>query len=88
MERIVYDRPIGGEMNRVALTVGARDVQHKLGYTGAGIGIAVIDSGVAAWHDDLSYQPVRHAVSDHGATSNTGVVDAAYPHGFAASGTA
>ncbi len=54
--RIVHDRPIGGEMNRVALTVGAREVQHDLGFTGAGIGVAVIDSGVATWHDDLSYQ--------------------------------
>ncbi len=54
--RIVHDRPIGGEMNRVALTVGAREVQHELGFTGAGIGVAVIDSGVATWHDDLSYQ--------------------------------
>ena len=25
-----------------------------MGYDGAGIGIAVIDSGVASWHDDLS----------------------------------
>ena len=54
--RIVHDRPIGGEMNRVALTVGAREVQHNLGFTGAGIGVAVIDSGVTTWHDDLSYQ--------------------------------
>src|SRR6476620_8531996 len=55
VDRIVYDRPTAGEMNRVAVTVGARAVQQTYGYRGAGIGIAVIDSGVAGWHDDLSY---------------------------------
>jgi serine protease AprX len=53
--RIIWDRPIGGEMNRVAVTVGARAIQQTLGYTGAGIGVAVIDSGVTTWHDDLTY---------------------------------
>jgi serine protease AprX len=53
--RIVHDRPTGGEMNRVAVTVGARAVQQTYGYTGAGIGVAVIDSGIASWHDDLTY---------------------------------
>ena len=66
VERIVHDRPIGGEMNRVALTVGARDVQHNLGVTGAGIGVAVIDSGVASWHDDLSYQGASKLVQTSG----------------------
>ena len=31
---------------RTSLTVGARTVQESLGYTGAGIGVAVIDSGI------------------------------------------
>jgi serine protease AprX len=52
--RIIWDRPIGGEMNRVAVTIGARVVQQSLGYTGAGIGVAVIDSGVSSWHNDLT----------------------------------
>jgi len=55
VDRIVYDRPTAGEMNRVAVTVGARAVQQTYGYRGAGIGIAVIDSGIATWHDDLTY---------------------------------
>ena len=53
--RIVHDRPTGGHMNRVAVTVGARAVQQTLGFTGAGIGIAVIDSGISRWHNDLTY---------------------------------
>jgi serine protease AprX len=60
--RIIWDRPIGGEMNRVAVTVGARAVQEALGYTGAGIGVAVIDSGVTTWHDDLTYNGTSSAV--------------------------
>ena len=50
VDRIVYDRPTGGEMNRVAVTVGARAVQQTYGYRGAGIGVAVIDSGITSWH--------------------------------------
>jgi serine protease AprX len=53
--RVIWDRPIEGEMNRVAVTVGARAIQYGLGYTGAGIGVAVIDSGITSWHDDLTY---------------------------------
>src|SRR5262245_22547976 len=55
VDRIVYDRPTGGEMNRVAVAVGARAVQQTYGYRGAGVGIAVIDSGITR-HDDLTYQ--------------------------------
>jgi len=55
VESIHYDRPTGGEMNRVAVTVGARAAQALYGYTGAGVGVAVIDSGVTNWHDDLTY---------------------------------
>ena len=55
VDRIVFDRPTAGEMNRVAVTVGARAVQQSYGYRGAGIGVAVIDSGVTSWHTDLTY---------------------------------
>ena len=51
-----HDRPIAGHMNRTAVSVGARAAQQQWGYDGAGIGVAVIDSGIAGWHDDLSYQ--------------------------------
>jgi serine protease AprX len=52
---IHWDRPISGSLNRVAVTVGARSVQDVLKFTGAGVGVAVIDSGVTSWHDDLTY---------------------------------
>jgi hypothetical protein len=35
VESIHYDRPTGGEMNRVAVTVGARAAQLQYGYTRA-----------------------------------------------------
>ena len=52
--KIHYDRPAGKFNYRTAVTTGMRRVQESLGYTGAGIGVAVIDSGVATWHDDLT----------------------------------
>ena len=62
VESIHYDRPTGGEMNRVAVTVGARAAQALYGYSGAGVGVAVIDSGVTGWHDDLTYYGNSSAV--------------------------
>ena len=51
--RLHYDRPTRTHNNRTAVTVGARDVFWSYGYTGAGVGVAVIDSGITNWHDDL-----------------------------------
>lgn len=51
-----WDRPIQGSMNRAAVTLGARAVNQLFNYKGEGVGVAVIDSGVASWHDDLTYQ--------------------------------
>jgi serine protease AprX len=52
--RIHYDRPTALSNYRTSITVGARAVQDTLGYTGAGVGVAVIDSGITSWHDDLT----------------------------------
>src|SRR5471032_276233 len=52
--RIHFDRPAAKFNYRTALTVGSRVVQETLGLTGAGVGVAVIDSGIASWHDDLT----------------------------------
>jgi serine protease AprX len=51
---IHYDRPAAKFDARTSLTVGAAAVNQSMGLTGAGIGIAVIDSGVTTWHDDLT----------------------------------
>jgi serine protease AprX len=52
--RIHYDRPTSGQNFRTSVTTGARAVQLGLGLTGAGVGVAVIDSGITAWHNDLT----------------------------------
>jgi serine protease AprX len=53
VKRIHHDRPVEGEVARTAVTIGSRSVVHLMGYTGAGVGVAVIDSGITKWHDDL-----------------------------------
>ena len=52
--RIHYDRPAAKFNYLTSATVGTRVVRQTLGLTGAGIGVAVIDSGIASWHDDLT----------------------------------
>src|SRR5476649_1520345 len=52
--RVHFDRPAAKFNYRTSLTVGIKAVHDTLGLTGAGVGIAVIDSGIATWHDDLT----------------------------------
>jgi serine protease AprX len=59
---IHWDRPAGGKLNRAAVSLGARAIQQQLGYDGAGVGVAIIDSGITSWHDDLTYQGSNPAV--------------------------
>jgi len=54
VKRVHRDREVTGHIARTAITVGAKSVHHQYGYTGAGVGVAVIDSGVTSWHDDLT----------------------------------
>src|SRR5207237_5467944 len=53
-------------MERTGATIGATAVRQEAGYDGSGVGVAVIDSGVTSWHDDLTdsagAQRVRHFV--------------------------
>ncbi len=54
VKRVHLDREVTGEIARTTATVGALNVRAQYGYTGAGIGVAVIDSGITAFHDDLT----------------------------------
>jgi subtilisin family serine protease len=55
---IHHDRPIHKHNGRTSATIGARSARLIYGYTGAGIGVAVLDSGVSGWHDDLTGRSV------------------------------
>lgn len=48
------DRRVVGTMERTSATIGATTVRETFGYDGAGVGVAIIDSGVTPWHDDLA----------------------------------
>jgi serine protease AprX len=50
---VSLDRRVQGTLERTGATIGATWVRDSLGFDGTGVGIAVIDSGVANWHDDL-----------------------------------
>ena len=53
VKKVHIDRGVTGEMARTAATIGALTARLQYGYTGAGIGVAVIDSGITPNHDDL-----------------------------------
>ena len=57
---IRLDRPIRGTMERTSATVGAKWVRENLDLDGSGVGVAIIDSGVSSWHDDLGSDRVVH----------------------------
>ncbi len=70
-----FDRPIAPHNNRTTVSIGARAAQQQWGYDGAGIGVAVIDSGISGWHDDLGYQGTSNKVRVVGGQRVTAFVD-------------
>ncbi|HEV3141862.1 MAG TPA: S8 family peptidase, partial [Vicinamibacterales bacterium] len=53
VQHMSVDRVTVGSLERTGATIGATAVRNDLGYDGSGIGVAVIDSGVGPWLDDL-----------------------------------
>ena len=78
VKAITLDREVSGTMQRSAVAVGAAWVNEQLGYDGTGVGIAIIDSGVASWHDDLGPNRVVHFVDF---VSDLPVAHDGYGHG-------
>ncbi len=52
--RVMIDRPAFPTMERTGAAIGATFARTRFDVTGKGIGVAVIDSGIAASHPDLS----------------------------------
>ena len=59
---ISADRSVQGTLERTGATIGATYVRDTLGLDGTGVGVAIIDSGVANWHDDLGNDRVTRFV--------------------------
>jgi serine protease AprX len=58
VERVSVDRKVQGTMERTGPTIGSTWVRQNLGFDGTGVTIAIIDSGVTTYHDDLSSEKV------------------------------
>lgn len=63
VKAIYLDRPTQGLLERTNATIGSSAVRNSWGYTGRGVGVAVIDSGITGWHDDLTTQGAGQRVS-------------------------
>jgi serine protease AprX len=72
---IHHDRPTGQQLNRAAVAVGARSARQQYGYDGAGVGVAIIDSGITSFHDDLSYNGYNNAVREVAGQRMTAFMD-------------
>jgi serine protease AprX len=55
---VFIDRPAFATLERTSAVIGAALAREDLGVTGAGVGVAVVDSGVSGWHDDLFMERV------------------------------
>jgi serine protease AprX len=51
--RVMIDRPAFPTMDRTAGAVGATLVREDFGVDGNGVGVAIVDSGITSYHDDL-----------------------------------
>ena len=57
---VSLDRRVRSTVDHTGASIGAQWVRQELGLDGKGIGVALIDSGVTASHDDLDTERVVH----------------------------
>ncbi|MBI4264288.1 MAG: S8 family peptidase [Acidobacteria bacterium] len=53
VRRVAVDRAAFGTLERTGAAIGAALAREELGFSGEGVGVAIIDSGITTWHDDL-----------------------------------
>ena len=53
VERVMVDRPAFATLERTGQAIGATLARSSYGVTGRGVGVAIIDSGITNYHDDL-----------------------------------
>jgi serine protease AprX len=58
LRSIYRDAPLSYLLDDSVPFIGADRVWNELGYTGAGVGVAVIDSGIDGLHPDIAYPTV------------------------------
>ena len=53
VERVMIDRPAFATMERTGQAIGATLARSQYSLSGRGVGVAIIDSGITSYHDDL-----------------------------------
>src|SRR5688572_30768344 len=51
--RVMVDRPAFATLDRTGAAIGATGAREDFGVDGLGVGVAIVDSGITSWHDDL-----------------------------------
>ena len=54
VHHLSLDRVAAGALERTGATVGSTTLRQQFGYDGRGVTVAIIDSGITSWHDDLA----------------------------------
>ena len=52
--RVTEDRPAFATVERTPAVIGSTLARQQFDLSGNGVGVAVIDSGITSWHDDLN----------------------------------
>src|SRR5262245_37265554 len=64
--RVSHNRPVFAHNFRTSITSGTFFVRRLLGLTGAGVGVAIVDSGITTSHDDFTPRPSSSATYPYG----------------------